>query len=151
MGYLFIALSVLLTAYAHLILKYEINSVPSMPSGLPLIGFLLKFTLFRPLVMSGFLSGLLASFAWMAALSRFELSYAYPFLSLNFVIVVALSLLLFDEGVNSYKLVGLALICIGVFVVGKGAVESPRVHTAGSATLSAITAPVADRHGEMAD
>jgi hypothetical protein len=50
-GYVFIALTVLLTCYAQVILKYEINSVPNMPSGLPMIGFLVKFTLFRPFVL----------------------------------------------------------------------------------------------------
>jgi drug/metabolite transporter (DMT)-like permease len=119
MGYLFIALTVLLTGYAQVILKCEINSVTDMPSGLPMIGFLVKFTLLRPLVLSAFLSGFLASFTWMAALSRFELSYVYPFMSLNFVFVVALSFLLFGEGVHAYKLIGLSLICIGVLVVSK--------------------------------
>lgn len=127
MGYLFIALTVLLTGYAQVILKYEINSVTNMPSGLPMIGFLVKFTLLRPLVLSGFLSGLLASFTWMAALSKFELSYAYPFMSLNFVFVVALSFLLFGEGMHAYKFVGLALICLGVFFVSKAPIEPQRL------------------------
>ncbi|HEV8574734.1 MAG TPA: EamA family transporter [Dehalococcoidia bacterium] len=126
MGYVFIAVTVLLTGYAQVILKYEINSVPSMPSGLPMIGFLVKFTLFRPLVLSAFLSGFVASFAWMAALSRFELSYVYPFMSLNFVFVVALSFLLFGEGMHAYKFVGLAVICIGVLIVSKAPIQPQR-------------------------
>lgn len=151
MGYVFIALTVFFTVYGQLIIKHEIDSVASVPTGLQLIGFLVKFVLFRPLVISGLLSAVLASFTWIAALSKFELSYAYPFMSLNFVVVVSLSFLLFGEGINAYKLIGLALICLGVFVVSKGAGEPPRVQTEGSATLSAITAPVADRHGPMAD
>ena len=126
MGYLFIALTVLLTGYAQVALKYEINSVTDMPSGLPMIVFLVKFTLLRPLVLSAFLSGFLASFTWMAALSRFELSYVYPFMSLNFVFVLGLSVLLFGEGVHFYKVIGLSLICIGVFIVSRAPIYPSR-------------------------
>lgn len=151
MGYVLIALTVLLTAYGQLILKYEINSVTDIPNGLPMIGFLIKFMFFRPLVISGLLCALVASFTWVAALSRFELSYAYPFMSLSFVLVVTLSFLLFGEGFNAYKLIGLALICLGVFVVSRGALETPQVQIAGSATRSTITAPVADPPRPMAN
>jgi drug/metabolite transporter (DMT)-like permease len=147
MGYLFIALTVFFTVYGQLVLKYEINSVPSIPDGLPLIGFLAKFVIFRPLVLSGLLSGLLAAFAWMAALSKFELSYAYPYMSLNFVVVVVLSFILFAEGINAYKLVGLVLICIGVFVVSRGAAEVPQSHAAVSLVAPAATVSASSRPG----
>jgi drug/metabolite transporter (DMT)-like permease len=157
MGYVFIALTVLLTGYGQIILKYEINSVASIPSGWPMIGFLLKFMLFRPLVLSGFFSGLLAAFTWMAALSKFELSYAYPFMSLNFVFVVALSFLLFGEGMHIYKLIGLALICLGVLFVGNAptALERPRQAVQSAATSTKATcglkredAPVGEGTGQ---
>jgi len=63
MGYVFIGLTVLLTGYAQVILKYEINSVQGIPTGLSMIGFLVKFTLLRALVLSAFFSGFIASFA----------------------------------------------------------------------------------------
>jgi drug/metabolite transporter (DMT)-like permease len=141
MGYVFIALTVLLTGYAQVILKYEINSVQDMPTGLSMIGFLVKFTLLRPLVLSAFLSGFIASFAWMAALSRFELSYVYPFMSLNFVFVVALSFLLFGEGMHPYKLIGLGLICIGVLIVSKAPMYSQRLQTSKFSEVAATTEP----------
>jgi multidrug transporter EmrE-like cation transporter len=58
---------------------------------------------------------------WIAALSKFELSYAYPFMSLSFVFVVALSMLLFGEHFNAYKLFGVAAICFGLVLLGLGA------------------------------
>ena len=147
MGYVFIALTVLLTGYAQVVLKYEINSVPNMPSGLPMLAFLVKFTFLRPLVLSAFLSGFLASFAWMAALSRFELSYVYPFMSLNFVLVVALSFLLFGEGMHAYKLIGLSLICIGVLVGSKDPVYQSRLEGSSLAeAASTAEAPLDERY-----
>jgi multidrug transporter EmrE-like cation transporter len=120
MGYLYITLTILFTVYGQLILKQQVNKVGVMPSGLELIQFYVNFIFTRPLVLSGFLSAILASVAWIGALSKFELSYSYPFMSLNFVVVVILSFFLFGENVNWFKIIGLILICIGVFIVSKG-------------------------------
>jgi len=119
-GYLYIILTIAFTVYGQLILKQQVNTLSAVPSGIMLVPFYVKFIISRPLVLSGFISAVLASIAWIAAISKFELSYAYPFMSLNFVIVVMLSLMFFGENLNSYKIVGLILICIGVFVVSKG-------------------------------
>jgi len=120
MGYLYIFLTIVFTVYGQLILKQQVNTISNMPSGIDLIPFYIKFIITRPLVLSGFVSAVLASVAWIAAISKFELSYAYPFMSLNFVIVVALSLLFLGENINLFKVVGLLLICLGVFIVSKG-------------------------------
>lgn len=120
MGYLYILLTVGFTVYGQLILKQQVNTLPSMPSGIDLIPFYVKFIITRPLVLSGFISAVLASVAWIAAISKFELSFAYPFMSLNFVIVVMLSFFFFGENINWFKIVGLLLICLGVFIVSKG-------------------------------
>lgn len=119
MGYVFVFLTIAFTVYGQLIIKYEINTYDTIPTGPELAPFLIGFA-FRPLVMSGLLSAVFASFAWMAALSRFDLSFAYPFMSLNFLVVVALSVFLFGESMNVYKLSGLLLICVGVAIVSFG-------------------------------
>ena len=120
MGYVYIFLTIVFTVYGQLILKQQVNTLASVPSGIDLLFFYLKFIATRPLVLSGFVSAFLASLAWMAAISKFELSYAYPFMSLNFVIVVIASLFIFGENLNFYKVAGLSVICLGVFIVSKG-------------------------------
>jgi len=120
MGYIYILLTIFFTVYGQLIIKQQVNTVANFPSGLALISFYIKFILTRPLVLSGFISAMFASIAWIGAISKFELSYAYPFMSLNFVLVVFLSFLVFHENINLYKIIGLAIICLGVFIVSKG-------------------------------
>jgi multidrug transporter EmrE-like cation transporter len=117
MGYFYVLLTVAFTVYGQLILKYEVNRVVFPPDGIETLYFVVRFC-FRPLVFSGLCAAVLASFAWMAALSKFELSYAYPFMSLNFVLVVMISMLAFGETFNLYKLAGLALIVSGVLLLG---------------------------------
>lgn len=120
MGYLYIFFTILFTVYGQLILKQQINIVTNIPSGFDLIPFYIKFILTRPLVLSGFISAVLASVAWIGAISKFELSYAYPFMSLNFVLVVLLSFLVFHDTFNWYKILGLVIICIGIVIISKG-------------------------------
>ena len=88
MCYLYIILTITFTVYGQLIFKQQVNTLTAVPSGMALIPFYMKFVITRPLVISGFVSAFLASVAWLAAISRFELGHAYPFMNLNFVLLI---------------------------------------------------------------
>ena len=117
MGYFYIFLTVVFTVYGQLIIKSEVNTV-TFPTDGNSIWFLIQFC-FRPLVMSGLFSAVFASFAWIFALSKFDMSYAYPFMSLNFIFVILLSVFLFGENFDVYKLAGIVLICLGLFTISR--------------------------------
>ena len=57
----------------------------------------LLWLLIDPVIFSTFVAAFFASLAWMAAMTRFELSYAYPFTSLNFAAVLLLSAALLGD------------------------------------------------------
>jgi multidrug transporter EmrE-like cation transporter len=116
MGYVYVFLTISLTVYGQLIIKQQVNMVEFPPDGLPLLWFVIRFCL-RPLVFSGLLAAVFASFAWVAALSKFDLSYAYPFASLSFVLVVLASFVVFGEALDAYKVFGLLMIVGGVLVL----------------------------------
>ncbi len=114
--YFFILATVALTVLGQLLLKWRMDQVGALPEGF--VGglrFLLSL-LFDPIVISSFLAAFIASLAWMAAMTRFELSYAYPFTSLNFVIVLVLSVWLLGETLTLNKIIGVALIVAGTLV-----------------------------------
>jgi multidrug transporter EmrE-like cation transporter len=54
------------------------------------------------------------------ALRDGELSLLYPVISLTYVWVTILSVLVFHESLNVFKLCGIAVICTGVALLGKG-------------------------------
>jgi drug/metabolite transporter (DMT)-like permease len=70
-----------------------------------------------PWVLLGILVYVSGTFFWLIALSRVELSFAYPFASLSYVLILASSWLLLGETVNATRLMGVAAICIGVLVI----------------------------------
>lgn len=118
--YLYILATIGLTVYGQLILKWRIAQLGSLPLEFAdkvkfLIGLLLD-----PAIFSGFVAAFLASLAWMAAMTKFELSHAYPFMSLNFVVVLILSGWLLSEPMNTQKTVGVALIVLGTVVAARG-------------------------------
>jgi drug/metabolite transporter (DMT)-like permease len=81
--------------------------------------FLLRL-LVNPWVISALAAALAAALTWMAAMTELELSHAYPFMSLAFILVLVLSAWFFHEPVSWQKLAGLALICAGIVVGSQG-------------------------------
>ncbi len=119
MGYLYILLTVLLTAYGQLILKWRMNTLDQPPEPLLEKFWFLFRIIFDPFIFSGFFAAFLASLTWMAALSRFQLSFAYPFMSLAFVVVMLCSYVFLDEALTVQKIFGLALIILGLVVASR--------------------------------
>ncbi|GIV97981.1 MAG: hypothetical protein KatS3mg057_2638 [Herpetosiphonaceae bacterium] len=63
------------------------------------------------------LSGLLT---WLGVISRWQLSYAYPLLSFNYILVVLLSWWFLGETLTMGKVVGTIIIMIGIMIVMRG-------------------------------
>ena len=68
--------------------------------------------LFDPLIFSGFVSAFIASIFWMLAMTKFELTYAYPFMSLSPALVFVIGILVLGEAFTMGKILGLLLIMI---------------------------------------
>ena len=56
----------------------------------------------------------------MAAMTKLDLSHAYPFTSLSFVLVLIASGLFLNEPVTWPKIAGIALICGGIAIGSQG-------------------------------
>lgn len=118
--YLYIFATIGFTVYGQMILKWRIQSFGPLPANmLEKLKFLI-FLLFDPAIFSGFFAAFLASLAWMAAMTKFDLSHAYPFMSLNFVIVLLLSGWLLSEPMTFQKVFGVGLIVLGTIVAARG-------------------------------
>lgn len=119
MPILYILLTVLLTVYGQLVVKWQVARAGSLPAGFGTrIVFLLRL-LANPWVLSGLGAALLAALSWMAALTRFDLSFAYPFMGLAFVLVLVFSALFFGEPLTLAKVVGLLLVIAGLIVTSR--------------------------------
>ena len=118
-GHFYIVMTLFFTVYGQLVLKWQMGGVGPLPeTGPEKIMFLVR-QLLNPWILSGFMSAFLASLAWMAAMTRFELSYAYPFMSLAFVVVMVFGVLFLGEGVNLPKVLGTLMVIAGLAVIAR--------------------------------
>lgn len=72
-----------------------------------------------PAVLIGLACYGLGAVAWLVVLSRLDLSFAYPFLALNFVLITLASRLVLGETVPPMRWLGVLIICLGVIVVAR--------------------------------
>jgi len=120
MNFLCILATVLFTVYGQLVVKWQVAQAGTYPLATSeRLIFLLKLLL-NPWIMSGVAAAFLALLCWMIAMTRFDLSYAYPFMSLAFVFVLILSAIFFHETVTTAKISGILLIIAGIIVAGRG-------------------------------
>lgn len=116
-SWLMVAATVLLTTYGQLVLKWQVMKSADPPLQLMADWPPLLQLLFRPWVISALAAAFLASLCWMAAMSRLELSRAYPFMALNFLLVGALAVPLFGEALTRHKIIGIFLVIAGLIVL----------------------------------
>lgn len=74
-----------------------------------------------PLTLLGLALYGLGAVSWIAILKRMDLSYAYPFLALNFVLIALVSGFFLGESIPPMRWAGLGLICCGIILVARGA------------------------------
>ena len=111
-----IFLSVLLVVIAELSLKAGVKDLIFSKDNL-LQFFISAIT--NPFVLFGLLLIGISSVIWIVALSRTELSYAYPFVSVGYITTAILSVLLFNEPSSVVKWIGIAVIVSGVIILSR--------------------------------
>lgn len=107
-----------LGAAAQILMKSGATTVSQPGVAGVLMGMLTNVRLFSGYCLYGLSTVLL-----VLALKEGELSLLYPVIALTYVWVTVLSFLLFHETVNPYKMVGIAVIVIGVAVLGRSGVR----------------------------
>ena len=73
-----------------------------------------------PYVIGGFVFVFSGALFWLAVLSRWPLSLAYPLLSISYIIGIVLSVLLLKEKVTWVQVLGVLVIVVGVTLVSAG-------------------------------
>jgi multidrug transporter EmrE-like cation transporter len=110
---------VLLNAGAQLLLKAGTNAVGhfefSRDNIVP-VGWQLAT---EPHIMGGLSFYVISVVVWIMALSRVEVSIAYPMLSIGYVVNAMAAWWLFGEAVSLTRLAGIGVIIIGVYIVSR--------------------------------
>lgn len=110
MQYVLLIGSIILGAFAQILLKLGTTKTTSME----VIKLLGNFYILGGLFLYG-----LSAVMWIFCLSKIQLSFAYPMVSLGYVIVFGLSYWIFGETISVLRVAGLITIVLGVLMIAK--------------------------------
>ncbi len=114
-----VMLGVLLNAGAQLLLKAGTNAVGQFEfSSANILPMGMKFAV-EPHILGGLTCYVISVVVWIMALSRVEVSIAYPMLSVGYVVNAVAAWYLFGEQVTVERMAGIGIIILGVFVVAR--------------------------------
>jgi multidrug transporter EmrE-like cation transporter len=116
-----ILFTVLTNAAAQIMLKKGMMSLGSEPfdTAAPIQSvFRIVFSLW---VFLGLATFVISMVTHLYVLSKVELSYVYPFLSLAYVVVAVYAYFFFQENVSTLRIAGLSLICLGTLLISQSA------------------------------
>ncbi|MCK5535627.1 MAG: EamA family transporter [Bacteroidales bacterium] len=116
-AHIYIFLSIFLGVISQLIIKWKMSGfdLDHYESYYDKFIFSLSMLL-NPYIIISLILTLLAGLSWMLAMTKFDISYAYPFTMISFVLILIFSSLFFNEPVTWQKLVGLFLITVGILI-----------------------------------
>lgn len=115
----YILVSVLAGGTGQILLKYgmtitgEVTLVPEH-----MLAILWRFGT-NPFVLGGLALYAGGTIFWLAALSRVDLSYAYPFASLSYIVMLLASWQIFNEQISLLRIAGTIVIGIGILLISR--------------------------------
>ena len=114
-----ILIGVLLNAAAQLLLKAGTNVLGNLTnSGGEIVSTALRVAT-NPHIAGGLVCYVISVGVWIVALSRVEVSVAYPMLSIGYIVNALAAWHLFGESLSAQKLVGIGVIIVGVYLVAR--------------------------------
>jgi multidrug transporter EmrE-like cation transporter len=128
----YIGIAGVLGVAGQLMLKSAMTSLGPLTLRADTVVPLLLTLALDPRVIGGLAVYVVGTFFWLMALSRVDLSYAYPFASLNYVLILLASWLVLGETPTTARLVGVLAIGFGVWAISHGPSRTER--TADSVT-----------------
>ena len=114
-----ILLSVVLAAVAQLTLKHGMNQVAAETGVLRFSADSVRDVLTTPAVWAGLALFGLSAVVWLAVLSRASLSFAYPFASLTYVLILLADRFVLDQEISVLRYAGVACIVVGIVLVAQ--------------------------------
>lgn len=143
----FILFTVTTNAAAQLMLKHGMSSFAQLSLASGNVPLKIMQVIFSPWVFAGLVMFVISTLSHLYVLSKVELSFAYPFLSLAYVIVTLFTFFVFHEDVNSWRVAGLAFICFGTVLIA----QSGRSHDEGAPTQDEKTTSISQNHSKTSE
>ncbi len=117
LGLIFI--DVVLNVVGQLSLKFGMSKMGNFAVSVPSLASVFARAAFNPFIILGVFCYGMGFLVWLVVLSKAEVSYAYPLISLGYVFTAILAWLLLGEHVTITRFVGILITCLGVFIIAR--------------------------------
>lgn len=114
-----ILIGVLLNAVAQLLLKAGARSLDAVSISFANAGSLLERAAFSGPILAGLACYAVSVAVWILALTRVQVSVAYPMLSIGYVINAVAAWALFAEQLSARRIAGIGVIVLGCWLVAR--------------------------------
>jgi len=104
-------------AISQILMKWQTSLTSDQLEELDSKFLYLAHFLFRPWVIAAFFFTFLGGVTWILAISKLELSQAYPYVAITYVLVSAAGVFVFGETLSMQKLLGTAVVIAGIGLV----------------------------------
>ena len=112
-----IVFGVLLNAAAQLALKQGMRNIGHFDFRLENAGQVALAVASSPFVITGLACYVISVVVWLLVLSRVEVSYAYPLLSIGYIVTAFAGRFFFHEAMGVTRWSGILVICFGVWLI----------------------------------
>ena len=116
-----IVFGVMLNASAQLALKQGMRHIGYFDFRLENSGRILLAVASSPYVLTGLACYIVSVAIWLLVLSRVEVSYAYPLLSIGYIVTAFAGRMFFQEAIGTTRWAGIVVICLGVWLITRSA------------------------------
>ncbi|HBY97276.1 MAG: EamA family transporter [Ardenticatenaceae bacterium] len=110
---------VALNAAAQLFLRQGMRALGTFEIDPANLVVMLPQVALNPWVLAGLACYVLSVGLWLVVLSRVEVSYAYPMVSIGYILTLVLARIFFQEAVTPVRVAGVVVIMLGVFLVAR--------------------------------
>ena len=112
--------SVLFNAIAQIFLKTGMTSLAPLNASVSTFKTA-QYIIFNPFNILGFICYGVSIVIWLLVLSKVEVSFAYPFQALGYILVTILAWMIFNEQINILRIIALIFISIGLIILAMSA------------------------------
>jgi drug/metabolite transporter (DMT)-like permease len=116
-----ILLGVMLNAVAQLALKQGMRTIGYFEFHMGDLTRMLRVVAVNPYILAGLACYILSVAVWLLVLSRVDVSYAYPLLSVGYIVTALAAWLFLGETVGVTRWAGIAVTCLGVWLITRSA------------------------------
>lgn len=118
-GIMYLIVCIVINVMGQSSIKYGTRTAGELTLSFSELGSFFAVFFRQPFILLGIFLYAIGAMFWVGVLSRTDLSFAYPMLSISYVLILLISWKFFGEVITVYRLIGIVLICAGLTFLAK--------------------------------